>query len=174
MIREAGMSHKGLAGRVVKLGELRGIDLRYNHSSVVRWLRGQTPHQPTPQLIAQALSDSLGRRVSVAEIGMATREDPDPDAALHLTLHASDSAHRLAALAHADMQNRRALLDAGFDLTVYSSAALRWLVAPRTTLTEAGGSRRIGPRDVEEIREATRAFRVLDNSMGGGRIRTTM
>lgn len=38
----------------------------------------------------------------------------------------------------------------------------------------ADGSRAIGMADVDDIREATRAFRVLDNRMGGGRIRPTV
>lgn len=174
MIREAGMSHKGLAARVVKLGKLRGMDLRYNHSSVVRWIRGETPRQPTPELIAQALSDTLGRRVTVSNIGMAPRGKVNPDAALRFTLHPADTARLLADLAHDDMEHRRVLLEAGFDLAAYSSAALRWLVAPRTALPAAEGSRAIGMADVEDIREATRAFRVLDNRMGGGRIRSTV
>lgn len=168
------MSYKGLAGRVVKLGGLRGLDLRYNHSSVSRWIRGETPRRPTPALIVQALSDALGRPVTMADIGMAQRDKPDPDAALRLTLHPSATARRVAALAHDDLEHRRALLEAGFDLTAFSSAALRWLLAPRTALADARGSRAIGMTDVEDIREAMRAFRVLDNRMGGGRIRSTV
>jgi hypothetical protein len=132
LLLESKMSHKGLAARVVKLGATRGIDLRYNHSSVTRWLRGETPRQQTAQLIAEVLSDALGRRVTVSDIGMAPLEKAD--AALRLTLYPADTARRLAALAHDDLEHRRALLEAGFDLAAYSSAALRWLVAPRTAL----------------------------------------
>jgi hypothetical protein len=174
LLRDARMSYKGLAARVVKLGGFRGLDLRYNHSSVTRWIRGETPRQPTPALIVQVLSDALGRPMTLADIGMAQRDTPDPDAALRLTLRPLDTAHLLASLARDDLEHRRALLDAGFDLTAYSSAALRWLVSPRATLADAHGSRAIGMRDVEQIREATAAFRVLDNRMGGGRIRPTV
>lgn len=174
LLREARMSYTGLAARVVKLGELRGLDLRYNHSSVSRWLRGETPRRPTPALIAQALSEALGRTVALPDIGMAQRERSDPDAALRLTLRPSDTARFLAALAHDDLERRRALLDAGFDPAAFSSAALRWLLAPRADLADAQGSRAIGMADVESIREATRAFRVLDNRMGGGRVRSTV
>lgn len=174
LMREAGMSHKGLAARVVKLGERRGLELRYNHSSVARWVRGETPRQPTPGLIAEVLSNSLARPVTTADIGMKARKKSDSGAALRLTLHPVESAHRLAALAYDDLQHCRALVEAGFDLAAYSSAALRWLLAPRTALPDAQGSRAIGMADVEDIREATRAFRVLDNQMGGGRIQSTV
>jgi tetratricopeptide (TPR) repeat protein len=171
---EANMSHKGLAGRVVALGAARGQDLQYNHSSVARWLRGETPRQPTPALIGEVFSAELGRTVTVADIGMAQREKLPDDAALQLSQRPADSARLLQALAHDDLERRRALLDAGFDVVAFSSAALRWIVAPRTALPAANGSRAIGAADIEDIEEATRAFRVLDNRMGGGRIRPTV
>jgi hypothetical protein len=174
LLHEAKMSHKGLAARVVKLGGPRGLDIRYNHSSVARWLRGETPRQSTAELIAEVLSDVLGRLVTVPDIGMEPREIIHPDAALRLTLRTAETSRLLAALAHDDLQRRRALLDSGFDLVAFSSAALRWLVAPRTALPAGKGSRAIGVADIEDIREATRAFRVLDNRMGGGRVRPTV
>jgi hypothetical protein len=41
-------------------------------------------------------------------------------------------------------------------------------------MTPSKGTRGIGMADVREIREATGAFRVLDNRLGGGRIRPTV
>jgi hypothetical protein len=174
LLYEARMSHKGLAARVVKLGELSGLDLRYNHSSVARWLRGETPRRPTAELIAEVLSGTLGRPITIADIGIRQRKNVAADAALQLPLRPSESARLLASLAHDDLERRRALLEAGFDLAAFSSAALRWLVAPRTAVPAAHGSRVIGTTDVEDIREATRAFQILDNRMGGGRIRPTV
>lgn len=141
---------------------------------MARWIRGETPRQRTAELIAQVLSDALGRLVTVSHIGMAPSEKLDADAALRLTLQPAATTQLLAALAHDDLDQRRAPIEAGFGLAAFSSAALRWLVAPRTALPAAEGSRGIGMADVEDIREATRAFRVLDNRMGGGRIRLTV
>jgi hypothetical protein len=46
LIGEAGVSHKGLARRVVELGTARGIrGLAYDHSSVARWLAGEQPRE---------------------------------------------------------------------------------------------------------------------------------
>ena len=46
LLNEAGMSRKGLARGVVELGRRRGEpDLKYNHSSVTRWVRGDLPRQ---------------------------------------------------------------------------------------------------------------------------------
>lgn len=175
LLNEAGMSHKGLAARVVKLGKAKGHgDLRYNHSSVARWLRGEIPREPTPTLISDVLSVALGRSIAVTEIGMTRRQKAAPDAALQLPRRPAEVAHLLEALARDDLERRGPLLEAGFDIAAFTSAALRWIVAPRTALPAATGSRAIGLPDVADIREATQAFRVLDNRMGGGRIRPTV
>jgi hypothetical protein len=77
-------------------------------------------------------------------------------------------------LTEADLGGRRRLLSAGFDQMAFSSSALRWLLAPRTALQPGRGVRAIGMAEVAEIREATAAFRVLDNRLGAGRIRRTV
>ena len=54
LIAEAGLSNKGLARRVVRLGEARGHPgLEYNHSSVDRWLRGERPRAHAVWLLAE-------------------------------------------------------------------------------------------------------------------------
>jgi tetratricopeptide (TPR) repeat protein len=174
LIAEAGFSSKGLARRVVDLGHMRGYrNLKYNHSSVERWLRGEQPRPPTPELIGEVFSAALGRPVPLATFGMAQERAPD-SAALHLQPTPADAARIVGSLTEGDLKQRRVLVMSGFDLTAYSSAALRWLLAPRTAMTASNGTRRIGIADVQEIREATGAFRVLDNRLGGGRIRPTV
>lgn len=108
-----------LTAHIVKLGGVRGLDVRYNHRSVVRWIRGETPRQRTAEMIAQILGDVLCRPATVADIGMAQCEKTDSDAALRLTLHPSETARLLAGLAHDDLENRRTLLEAGFDLAAF-------------------------------------------------------
>src|SRR5206468_3680310 len=51
LIAEAGFSNAGLARRVDQLGLEHGLDLRYDKTSVTRWLRGQQPRGTTPALI---------------------------------------------------------------------------------------------------------------------------
>lgn len=174
LISEARFSHKGLAKRIVDLGEVRGYrNLRYNHSSVERWIRGERPRPPTPSLLAEIFSVALGRPVSSADLGMAHERLPD-QAALEMSQTPSDAARVVHGLSASDLEQRRVLIRSSFDLVAYSSTALRWLAAPRTTLAPGKGTRNIGMAEVEEIREATGAFRVLDNRLGGGRIRPTV
>jgi hypothetical protein len=70
LIDEAGCSHKGLAKRVVDLGTVHGLALRYNHSSVDRWVRGEQPKPPVPDLLASVLGSILGRSLAPADLGM--------------------------------------------------------------------------------------------------------
>src|ERR1044072_4800856 len=72
LIAEAGFSNAGLARRVDQLGVEHGLDLRYDKTSVTRWLRGQQPRGTTPALIAEVFTRRLGRRLSAH----ALRPDP--------------------------------------------------------------------------------------------------
>ena len=174
LIAEAGFSSKGLARRVVDLGRMRGYrNLKYNHSSVERWLRGEQPRPPTPELLSEVFGAALGRPVSLAMLGMAQERTAD-GAALHIQPTPADAARIVRSLTEGDLKRQRVLVLSDFDLAAYSSAALRWLLAPRSAMTASKGTRRIGMADIQEIREATGAFRVLDNRLGGGRIRPTV
>ena len=43
ILDEAGISHAGLAAHVNQAGRARGLALRYEHTAVARWLKGQRP-----------------------------------------------------------------------------------------------------------------------------------
>ncbi|MFJ4845838.1 MULTISPECIES: regulator [unclassified Streptomyces] len=70
LIAEAGFSNAGLARRVDQLGIEHGLDLRYDKTSVTRWLRGQQPRGTTPALIAEVFTRRLGRRLSAHDLGL--------------------------------------------------------------------------------------------------------
>ncbi|MFI2114832.1 regulator [Streptomyces rubiginosohelvolus] len=70
LIAEAGFSHAGLARRVDQLGLEHGLDLRYDKTSVTRWLRGQQPRGTTPALIGEVFTRRLGRRLSAQDLGL--------------------------------------------------------------------------------------------------------
>src|SRR5262245_18328245 len=70
LIDEAGDSHKGLARRVNDLGRARGNpSLAYDHSSVIRWLKGEQPRAAMPALIAEVFSMTLARRITPKDLG---------------------------------------------------------------------------------------------------------
>ena len=68
----AGISNAGLARRVNDLGAQRGLTLRYDKTSVARWVsKGMVPQGAAPHLIAAAIGQKLGRPVPLHEIGLA-------------------------------------------------------------------------------------------------------
>lgn len=174
LIIEAGFSRKGLARRVVDLAVERGYPApRYDHTSVRRWLRGEEPRPPVPALLAEIFSSRLGRPITPADLGFAPRKMPE-HSVLRMPMTPDEAADALNDLACADLRGRRTPTESDFDSVAYPSAALRWLIAPRTALGPGDGARELGMEDVREIREAVHAFRVLDNQMGARRIRRTV
>lgn len=83
LIKQAGASRKSLAAQINKLGAAAGVPLRYEHTSVARWVNlGMIPRGRTPEFLAAALGERLGRAVSVDEIGMYSRSGGNPDLGL--------------------------------------------------------------------------------------------
>ncbi|MEU2608113.1 helix-turn-helix domain-containing protein [Streptomyces albus] len=70
LLDQSGMSRAGLAARVNRLGNRAGITLRYDHTSVARWLKGQRPRGRVPELICEVLGCQLGRPLTLSDIGM--------------------------------------------------------------------------------------------------------
>lgn len=174
LIDEARFSNKGLARRVVDLAAARGVNhLRHDHTSVLRWLAGEQPREPTPELIADILSERLGRRVGTAELGMAD-SDTATDIGLDLPMTWSEGVHSATALWRADLERRRFLVESALAVSASSVVALRWLVSPRVDPPTGSGRFQVGRADIDAIREITRSYRELDNRLGGGRLRDTV
>jgi len=171
LVEESGVSHKGLARRVVDLGTARGVGgLAYDHSSVARWLAGEQPREPVPELIADVLSGLLERRLSIADAGMV----PSAMAAgVGLTL-AGTWAECVAAattLWGADAEQRRFLGDSGVAVSASPAVALQWLVSPVPGPPLWSGRRQVGEPELAAIQHVAASYRELDNRLGGGRMR---
>ncbi|MEK2477756.1 MULTISPECIES: hypothetical protein [Streptomyces] len=105
LLAEADWTARDLARAVNALGSAQGLRLRYDRTSVARWLGGARPRPPVGHLIGQALSRRLGRRLTPRDAGF-----PDPDltgGALSSALHGGDPVHRLAALCRAEADPAR-------------------------------------------------------------------
>ncbi len=168
------MSNKGLARRVVDLAKARGAaTVRCDHTSVLRWLAGEQPRPPVPELIASVLGDALGRPVPEIELGM-TPSDLPADLGLHLPTVWADTVAISTALWRADVQRRRFLVNAAFAAAAMPASALRWLTSPPASAPTGNGPVRVGHADIEAIRELTLSYRELDNQLGGGRLRAVI
>ena len=174
LLDEAAMSNKGLARRVVDLAATRGLaGVRCDHTSVLRWLAGEQPRPPVPELAAEVLSNALGRKVSETELGMTPSNLPG-DLGLQLPTGWTETIATSTALWRADVQRRRFLVNAVFTSAALPASALRWLTSPPAAAPAASGTRKVGRADIDAIRELTHSYREMDNRLGGGKLRTSI
>ncbi|MEI4390002.1 hypothetical protein V9111_10690, partial [Streptococcus agalactiae] len=76
-------------------------------TSVGRWLTGEQPTQPGPNLIADVLTELCGRRVVPADCGMSGAESPD--VGLEFSLSLVEATASATALWRSDVERRRFL-----------------------------------------------------------------
>lgn len=173
LIQEAGFSHKGLARRINDLGRTRGIPgLSYDHSSVIRWLKGEQPRDPAPKLAAEVFSLTLARPITETDLGFPKARELS-ELGLRFTPSLRDTIETVTTLWRSDVERRQFILDSAFAAGVYASSAIRWLTAPAVPGLPAAGQR-VGQADVAALREVTQTFLRLDNLFGGGRARPTV
>ncbi|MFC6984347.1 sporulation protein [Streptomyces cirratus] len=150
----AGISNAGLARRVNDLGAQRGLTLRYDKTSVARWVsKGMVPQGAAPHLIAAAIGAKLGRPVPLHEIGLADA-DPAPEVGLSFPRDVGAAVRSATDLYRLDLVGRRGgggiwqSLAGSFAVSAYATPASRWLISP------ADGSVAREPGGAAAVREA--------------------
>ncbi|MFD8978206.1 MULTISPECIES: hypothetical protein [Streptomyces] len=196
----AGISNAGLARRVNDLGSQRGLTLRYDKTSVARWVsKGMVPQGAAPHLIAAAIGQKLGRPVPLHEIGLADA-DPAPEVGLAFPRDVGEAVRSATDLYRLDLAGRRAggggiwqSLAGSFAVSAYATPASRWLITPAdpsvereaprsgpggqdpgSAATVAAEHARVGHSDVAKLREAAEDARRWDSKYGGGDWRSSM
>ncbi|MDH2392367.1 MFS transporter [Streptomyces sp. HNM0663] len=183
----AGISNAGLARRVNDLGAQRGLTLRYDKTSVARWVsKGMVPQGAAPHLIAAAIGAKLGRPVPLHEIGLADA-DPAPEVGLAFPRDVGEAVKTATELYRLDLAGRRTgsggiwqSLAGSFAVSAYATPASRWLITPADSSVErsADGAdeapARVGHSDVAKLREAAEDARRWDSKYGGGDWRSSM
>ncbi|MDG4863318.1 hypothetical protein P8605_34785, partial [Streptomyces sp. T-3] len=194
----AGISNAGLARRVNDLGSQRGLTLRYDKTSVARWVsKGMVPQGAAPHLIAAAIGQKLGRPVPLHEIGLADA-DPAPEVGLAFPRDVGAAVKSATELYRLDLAGRRAggggiwqSLAGSFAVSAYATPASRWLITPADSSVERtldsaasaitdqsatadGPPQRVGHSDVHKLREAAEDARRWDSKYGGGDWRSSM
>ncbi|MFC7310191.1 MFS transporter [Streptomyces monticola] len=190
----AGISNAGLARRVNDLGAQRGLTLRYDKTSVARWVsKGMVPQGAAPHLIAAAIGQKLGRPVPLHEIGLADA-DPAPEVGLAFPRDVGAAVKSATELYRLDLAGRRAgsggiwqSLAGSFAVSAYATPASRWLITPADSSVERPLDsvdpavvaadelpQRVGHSDVHKLREAAEDARRWDSKYGGGDWRSSM
>ncbi|MFJ8635194.1 MFS transporter [Streptomyces sp. NPDC093568] len=185
----AGISNAGLARRVNDLGAQRGLTLRYDKTSVARWVsKGMVPQGAAPHLIAAAISQKLGRPVPLHEIGLADA-DPAPEVGLAFPRDVGQAVKSATELYRLDLAGRRTgtggiwqSLAGSFAVSAYATPASRWLITPADSSVArevspsegSGAPLKVGHSDVQKLREAADDARRWDSKYGGGDWRSSM
>jgi hypothetical protein len=172
LLTEAGWTGDTLARAVNAVGAETGLTLRYRRASVAHWLSGMRPRPPVPELVAEAFSRELGRRVTVGETALGQSAGP-LEVSGDQQWWQADIVARLTELARSGSTRRDFLSGC-----VYSLAALSvpgWGELPAAYRTS--GSTTGGKVDRAEVASAALMFRLFsdaDVTFGGGHARPAL
>ncbi|MFJ4965107.1 Protein involved in sporulation [Streptomyces sp. ADI96-02] len=167
LIDEAEVSRAGLAGHVNQAGRARGLDLRYEHTAVSRWLKGQRPRGQVPDLICEVLGGRLRRPVGLDDIGMGVSAAPGADAAAH-GASLSGFVERATALWRSDEQRRPHL--ATVPAVTGTTAVMpvwEWENPPEDTDVSRPGPVRVSTADIAVLRSARDHYEQMYRKAGG-------
>ncbi|WP_103500817.1 MULTISPECIES: transcriptional regulator [unclassified Streptomyces] len=183
LIREAGCSNAGLARRVNVCAAERGLDFRYDKTSVARWIRGQRPRGRAPEVIAEALGRKLGRAVTLQEIGMGGSRQPPSAVGLTFAPGLTEALEEARELWRADAARPQPgghTGTAGTNGAAVAPGAMvepsrDWLIARiDDSVAAAAGTGRVGASDVEAVVATTAALIELDRRWGAGHVRPVL
>ncbi|MFF7200819.1 MULTISPECIES: regulator [unclassified Streptomyces] len=198
LIAEAGFSNAGLARRVDQLGLEHGLDLRYDKTSVTRWLRGQQPRGTTPALIAEVFTRRLGRRLSAQDLGLDACAPVY--AGLEFAATPEEAVDIVGGLWRKDSGSHAELRKIAFTPAGLVVPSRDWLIGradervgrgdgtgarvpaqggtsavPRQRGTaDRGPGQRVSGGDIAALRSVGELFRTLDHAYGGGHARQAL
>jgi hypothetical protein len=201
LIAEAGFSNAGLARRVDQLGLEHGLDLRYDKTSVTRWLRGQQPRGTTPALIAEVFTRRLGRRLTAQDLGLDACAPVY--AGLEFAATPEEAVDIISGLWRKDSGSHAELRKIAFTPAGLVVPSRDWLIgkaddkvarepAPRVPAqgrpalvklagrprsrghAERAPGHRVSGGDIAALRSVGELFRTLDDRFGGGHARQAL
>ncbi|SEG96204.1 hypothetical protein SAMN05216223_1414 [Actinacidiphila yanglinensis] len=172
LISEAGCSNIGLARRVNQDGAQRGLDLRYDKTSVSRWLRGQQPRGATPSIIARVLSRKLGREVSVEEVGMARNREPNAsEIGLAFAATLEEAIDQATGLWRGDATRRNLHTGSRLAISTLLAPSRDWLIAVPDREVAHIGDQPVTSDDAELVARVTPYIADLDHFYGSEHVR---
>jgi hypothetical protein len=170
LIEEARFTYAGLASAVRRIAAGNGETLRTNKSTVEHWIKGARPAGRTGRYVGQALSERLGRFITVQDLGWAPPDRELGDLGLSLD---GDPIESLLPIWSADL-DRRTFLTASAYSTAAALLPLDYVgeTAARAAVAKTG--RTVGLTDVSAVREMVSMFTEIDERLGGQHGRTAL
>ncbi|MFB9903589.1 hypothetical protein [Allokutzneria oryzae] len=149
---------------------MRGLELNYDKTAVSHWLSGTQPREPIRYLIIEALSQKLGRPVTLIEAGFATPGEPECAArSLAYSADINNTVNTLTELGLGleDMNRRTMLQLAPFVASAMISPQRGWMISALEN-----SAQRLADSGVKDtvvgLRSMIGIFDELDNRYGGG------
>ncbi|MFF7146033.1 transcriptional regulator [Streptomyces nodosus] len=164
-VGRSGISRKELARRVQsKAREWGQPNIAPNATSVRRWLEGETPRAPVPDILAGVFSDHFGWRITTYDLGLG--EGSSAEAGLAYDPSFAATVEVVADLGRADVDRRQFLAAAPFAAVAGVGPSRDWLLATLDQEPEPGP--RVRLEDVLAVKNMFGTFQKMDVLQGGG------
>ncbi|MGW0546775.1 tetratricopeptide repeat protein [Streptomyces altiplanensis] len=164
LLDEAGISHAGLAAHVNQAGSARGLALRYEHTAVARWLKGQRPRGQVPDLICEVLAARLHRPITLDDIGFGSPGETGMPHGSPLT----GFVERATALWRSDEQQRPHIIGApAVTGTPAVMPVWEWENPPEDADVSRKGQTRVSVADIQMLRAARAHYELMYRKAGG-------
>ncbi|MFC0040021.1 hypothetical protein [Actinomadura rayongensis] len=166
LLDETGWSGAELARHAAAVAAEQGSPHTFDRKTVSFWLTGRRPRPPVPAIVAETFSRALGRRVTVAETGLA-RAAPRPSAA-RTSPHAGPS-DPAAALRDLGRTKHHGPADAAYRLALLDVPTWTRAAGGRTAPTiPTDQAETVTAPQVETVEQMVRLFLDNDGAFGGG------
>ncbi|MER5783872.1 transcriptional regulator [Streptomyces mobaraensis] len=164
-LERSGMSRGELARRVrAKAVERKQPHIAPDATGVRRWIGGERPRRPVPEILAGVFSDHFGYRVTTYDIGLG--DSTTADDALVYNSSYTDTVEVVADLGRADVDRRSFLAAAPFAAVAGLGPSREWLLNTLDRAPKAGPKVRL--EDVGAVRNMFTTFQRMDIFQGGG------
>ena len=161
----SGISRGELARRVTsKAVQWQQPHIAPNTTRVRRWLEGEAPRHPIPDILAAVFSDHFGFRVTTYDLGLG--DGAKVDAALMYSPSFAATVDVVADLGRADVDRRKFLAAAPFAAAAGTGPSRDWLLSTLDQEPEPGP--RVRLEDVTAVRNMFSTFQKMDIFQGGG------
>ncbi|GHC89469.1 transcriptional regulator [Streptomyces flavofungini] len=164
-LMRSGLSNKELARRATRAAQTWGQPhITPNASAVRRWLAGDEPRQPTPEIIADVISAEVGYRVTTYDLGFGESRTAERSLVYNRSFTATVEA--VADLGRADVERRKFMAAAPFAAVAAVGPSRDWLLSTLDQEPNTGG--RVRLEDVTAVRNMFGEFQKMDVLQGGG------
>ncbi|MEV0536467.1 transcriptional regulator [Kitasatospora sp. NPDC050463] len=165
LLEQSGISRGELSRRVrAKAKEWGQPHIAPDTTSVRRWVGGEIPRQPVPDILADVFSAELGYRVTTYDLGLA--DAPSADRSLVYNSSYAATVEAVTNLGRADVDRRKFLAMAPFAAVAGVGPSRDWLLSTLDQSPTPGPQVRL--EDVTAVRNMFGAFQQMDIFQGGG------